>query len=164
MSKIITKEIIEKILEQIPDPEIPVISIVDLGIVRDIILHDHKVIVNITPTYSGCPAMMAIQNDIVSKLKEEGIEEVEVRLVFDEVWTTDWINEAAKERLRVYGIAPPEKSSPDKSLITGRPRVVNCPRCGSSNTSVVSQFGSTACKALYRCEDCREPFDYFKCH
>ncbi len=108
--------------------------------------------------------MMAIQNDIVSKLKEEGIEEVEVRLVFDEVWTTDWINEAAKERLRVYGIAPPEKSSPDKSLIIGRPRVVNCPRCGSSNTSVVSQFGSTACKALYRCEDCREPFDYFKCH
>lgn len=164
MSKIITKEIIEKILEQIPDPEIPVISIVDLGIVRDIILHEHKVIVNITPTYSGCPAMMAIQNDIVSKLKEEGIEEVEVRLVFDEVWTTDWINEAAKERLRVYGIAPPEKSSPDKSLIIGRPRVVNCPRCGSSNTSVVSQFGSTACKALYRCEDCREPFDYFKCH
>lgn len=164
MSKIITKEIIEKILEQIPDPEIPVISIVDLGIVRDIIFDDHKVIVNITPTYSGCPAMMAIQNDIVSKLKEEGIEEVEVRLVFDEVWTTDWINEAAKERLRVYGIAPPEKSSQDKSLITGKPRIVNCPRCGSSNTSVVSQFGSTACKALYRCEDCREPFDYFKCH
>lgn len=164
MSKIITKEIIEKILEQIPDPEIPVISIVDLGIVRDFIFDDHKVIVNITPTYSGCPAMMAIQNDIVSKLKEEGIEEVEVRLVFDEVWTTDWINEAAKERLRVYGIAPPEKSSQDKSLITGKPRIVNCPRCGSSNTSVVSQFGSTACKALYRCEDCREPFDYFKCH
>ena len=164
MSKIITREIIEKILEQIPDPEIPVISIVDLGIVRDIILDGQKVIVNITPTYSGCPAMMAIQNDIVSRLKEEGIDEVEVRLVFDEVWTTDWIHEEAKERLRVYGIAPPEKSSQDKSLITGKPRIVNCPRCGSSNTSVVSQFGSTACKALYRCEDCREPFDYFKCH
>lgn len=164
MSKILTKEFIVQLLSEIPDPEIPVISIVDLGIVRNVELENQKVRVNITPTYSGCPAMMAIQNDIVSRLKQEGIDDIEVRLVVDEVWTTDWINDAAKERLREYGIAPPEKTSTNKSLLTGKPKIVNCPRCGSPRTSLISQFGSTACKALYRCDDCREPFDYFKCH
>lgn len=164
MAKVISKEFIEQLLQEIPDPEIPVISIVDLGIVRSVILENEKVIINITPTYSGCPAMMAIQKDIVTRLKDEGIEHVEVNLVHDEVWTTDWINDTAKERLREYGIAPPEKSSPDKNLLTGKRSAVACPRCGSIETSLISQFGSTACKALYRCESCREPFDYFKCH
>ncbi|HNP49110.1 MAG TPA: phenylacetate-CoA oxygenase subunit PaaJ [Bacteroidia bacterium] len=164
MTKILSKEYIETILNEIPDPEIPVISIVDLGIVRKVILEDSKVIVHITPTYSGCPAMMAIQKDIVSRLNKEGIEQVEVKLVVDEVWTTDWINEEARERLRQYGIAPPEKVSSDKNVLMGKSKTVSCPRCGSEHTVLISQFGSTACKALYRCENCREPFDYFKCH
>lgn len=164
MTNILSKEYIETILNEIPDPEIPVISIVDLGIVRKVILEDSKVIVHITPTYSGCPAMMAIQKDIVSRLNKEGIEQVEVKLVVDEVWTTDWINEEARERLRQYGIAPPEKASSDKNVLMGKSKTVSCPRCGSEHTVLISQFGSTACKALYRCENCREPFDYFKCH
>lgn len=164
MTNILSKEYIETILNEIPDPEIPVISIVDLGIVRKVILEDSKVIVHITPTYSGCPAMMAIQKDIVSRLNKEGIEKVEVKLVVEEVWTTDWINEEARERLRQYGIAPPEKASSDKNVLMGKSKTVSCPRCGSEHTVLISQFGSTACKALYRCENCREPFDYFKCH
>lgn len=154
-----------RLLEEIPDPEIPVISIVDLGIAREVNVSDAGVEVCITPTYSGCPAMHAIEKDIVRKLTEEGLENVSVRLVYSPVWTTDWITEAAKERLRQYGIAPPEKRSSDKAMLMGRtPRVVACPRCGAKETTLVSEFGSTACKALYRCTSCKEPFDHFKCH
>lgn len=161
---VLTEAYIRSILREIPDPEIPVISITDLGIVRNVELSGDKVRISITPTYNGCPAMQAIKDDILNRLKSEGIEDVEVNLVFTEAWTTDWINEAAKERLRKYGIAPPEHTSSDKSLLTGKPRIVACPRCRSTRTLLVSQFGSTACKALYKCEDCLEPFDYFKCH
>jgi ring-1,2-phenylacetyl-CoA epoxidase subunit PaaD len=164
MIRTITREDVWNYLSEIPDPEVPVINIVELGIARDVQLQNDKVIVSITPTYSGCPAMKAIEQDIVNSLKEKGIDEVEIKMVYSPVWTTDWLTEEAKEKLRAYGIAPPEKTSFDKSLLTPKPKIVACPRCRSTNTSLVSQFGSTACKALYRCNNCKEPFDYFKCH
>jgi ring-1,2-phenylacetyl-CoA epoxidase subunit PaaD len=164
MKSIITEDAVWTILKNIPDPEIPVISIVDLGIARKVEITGDKVIVSITPTYSGCPAMKAIENDILRELLAQGVANAEVKMIFSPIWTTDWLNEDARERLRQYGIAPPEKTSTDKSLLTGKPKTIACPRCGSTKTKLVSQFGSTACKALYSCEDCLEPFDYFKCH
>ncbi len=151
------------LLSSIPDPEIPVISIVELGIARDVEIVGDKIIVSITPTYNGCPAMKAIELDIISLLKEKGID-AEIKVVYSPVWTTDWLSEAVKEKLRAYGIAPPEKTSLDKNSLSLHPKVILCPRCRSSKTELISQFGSTACKALYRCLDCKEPFDYFKCH
>ncbi|HXC06009.1 MAG TPA: 1,2-phenylacetyl-CoA epoxidase subunit PaaD [Bacteroidia bacterium] len=158
-----TREEILKLLSVIPDPEIPVISIQELGILRDVHLKGEEVVVDITPTYSGCPAMKAIEQDIVALLHDQGIDQVKVNLVYAPAWTTDWITEAAKEKLRVYGIAPPEKTSVDKASLTGKPKSLVCPHCGSKHVEMVSQFGSTACKALYKCLDCKEPFDYFKC-
>ena len=108
--------------------------------------------------------MKAIEDEIVSVMREEGVEEVKVKLVYSPAWTTDWLSEEAKERLRAYGIAPPEKTSSDKNLLAVHPKEITCPRCGSVRTKLVSSFGSTACKALYTCESCLEPFDYFKCH
>lgn len=161
---ITTKDNILAVLSEIPDPEIPVISITDLGIVRSIEWSDDQIIISITPTYSGCPAMKQIEDDIKSTLKEKGFSNVIVKMVYAPAWTTDWINDEAKERLRHYGIAPPEHSSIDKRVLMGlEERVVKCPKCGSKNSEMISQFGSTACKALYRCKDCLEPFDYFKC-
>ncbi len=158
-----TKEV-RTLLSQIPDPEIPVISIEELGILRDVNFFNDEFVVTITPTYSGCPAMKAIEQDIVDLLKENGIEKVKVKSIFSPAWTTDWLSEVAKEKLRNYGISPPEKTTADKSVLTGVQKVVKCPRCNSENTELVSQFGSTACKALYKCKDCLEPFDLFKCH
>lgn len=152
------------LLGSIPDPEIPVISIVELGVVRQIEMLDDKIIVSITPTYSGCPAMKQIEDDIRKAMKEKGLENVEIKMIYSPAWTTDWMSDEAKEKLRRYGIAPPEHSSIDKRVLMGlEERVVNCPRCLSKNTKMISQFGSTACKALYQCNDCLEPFDYFKC-
>lgn len=151
------------LLEQIPDPEIPVISIVELGVVRDIRVEGKSVELQITPTYSGCPAMKQIEDDVKARLLASGFEQVTVKTTFNPPWTTDWIPEEAKEKLRRYGIAPPEHTTQDKSWLTGKERVVACPRCRSTNTVLISQFGSTACKALYQCKDCLEPFDYFKC-
>jgi ring-1,2-phenylacetyl-CoA epoxidase subunit PaaD len=164
MVKSIAAQDVWEYLRDIPDPEVPVINIVELGIARDVKVENDKVIVSITPTYSGCPAMKVIEHDIITMLKEKGISKVEIKMVYAPVWTTDWLTDAAKEKLRIYGIAPPEKTSIDKSLLTLHPKVIRCPRCNSANTSLISQFGSTACKALYRCDDCKEPFDYFKCH
>ncbi len=147
-----------KLLEQVPDPEIPVLSILDLGIVRNIKLHDGKVEIIITPTYSGCPAMDAISMDIRLKLIEHGLKNIKITSVLSPAWTTDWMTEEGKIKLNKYGIAPPKMSS-DLSASTPL-----CPQCKSANTKLLSQFGSTACKALYQCNDCKEPFDYFKCH
>lgn len=158
-----TKEV-RILLSQIPDPEIPVISIEELGILRDVNFINNECVVTITPTYSGCPAMKAIEQDIVALLKENGIEKVKLKSVFSPAWTTDWLTEVAKEKLRKYGISPPDKTTSDKSVLTGIQKTVKCPRCSSENTELVSQFGSTACKALYKCKDCLEPFDLFKCH
>lgn len=159
-----TKEHIYEALSEIPDPEIPVISITDLGVVRDVtITGDTSIELNITPTYSGCPAMQQIDADVRKKLEEKGFKDIRINTVYSPPWTTDWINDAAKERLREYGIAPPEHSTQDKSWLTGKEKNIVCPRCKSHNTRLISQFGSTACKALYQCNDCLEPFDYFKC-
>ena len=156
---------VREIIAGIPDPEIPVITIDELGILRDVSVDaDGTVTVLITPTYSGCPAMMAIEQDIRDALARHGHEKVNVKLVYHPVWTTDWIPDSAKEKLREYGIAPPPHSTNDKSVLSLHPKAVPCPRCGSVRTTMVSPFGSTACKSLYKCEDCLEPFDHFKCH
>jgi len=150
-------------LSAIPDPEIPVITISDLGVLRDVKFTKEGVEVIITPTYSGCPAMKQIADDIASLLKQAGIAQYKVNMVYDPPWTTDWLSDAAKEKLRVYGIAPPEHSSVDKRTLIGKDKIIACPRCGSEKTKMISQFGSTACKALFQCSDCHEPFDHFKC-
>lgn len=145
----------EQILEwlsDVADPEIPVLSIRDLGIVRDVECNG-GVTVSLTPTYSGCPATEAIEASVIAALEERGVATINIRRVLAPAWTTDWISEEGRRKLRVYGIAPPER----------RNRPITCPRCDSSNTEVVSEFGSTACKASYRCVDCLEPFEYFKC-
>jgi ring-1,2-phenylacetyl-CoA epoxidase subunit PaaD len=149
-------------LEEVADPEIPVLSVVDLGVVRNVEVNEDEVVVTITPTYSGCPAMKRMEDDIREKLLEKGIQSVKVDLILSPAWTTDWISEIGREKLREYGIAPPE-NEPDKSVLFADPVVVPCPKCGSRNTRMVSQFGSTACKAQYQCNDCLEPYDYFKC-
>jgi ring-1,2-phenylacetyl-CoA epoxidase subunit PaaD len=156
------EHILEK-LGEIEDPEIPVISIVELGVIRKVEWNGDTLEVTITPTYSGCPAMKAMEDDIKEILHELAIEKFEIKTTLSPPWTTDWITEEAREKLRQYGIAPPLKSTADKFSLMGKSRDIACPQCGSKNTSMISQFGSTACKALYRCEDCREPFDYFKC-
>ncbi|MBA3662616.1 MAG: phenylacetate-CoA oxygenase subunit PaaJ [Bacteroidetes bacterium] len=158
------KEDIMKLLATIPDPEIPVISIVELGVIRDILFIEAKSVeIKMTPTYSGCPAMKQMEDDVRKKLEENGFENIKITTVFNPPWTTDWLNTEAKQKLRDYGIAPPEESTTDKSFLTGKHKAVTCPRCKSKNTVMISQFGSTACKALYQCKDCLEAFDYFKC-
>lgn len=162
MSTLTTNDLWQ-LLEVVKDPEVPVISVVELGVVRNIELNGEKAHITITPTYSGCPAMQVMEDDIRACLAENGITEVEVTTVLSPAWTTDWLTDTAKEKLREYGIAPPEQTTSDKSFLTGQPKSVTCPNCGSKNSALVSQFGSTACKALYKCNDCLEPFDYFKC-
>jgi len=161
--KDLSKEYIYQLLEAVKDPEIPVLSLKDLGVVRDVIVKRSSVQVIITPTYSGCPAMKTMEDDIVNHLNSNGIEKVKVITTLSPAWTTDWMTEEGKKKLRDYGIAPPEEATEDKSALFAEPQKVECPKCGSRNTKLISQFGSTACKALYKCDDCEEPFDYFKC-
>lgn len=146
------------------DPEVPVLSVVDLGIVRDVREEGDVVVVDVTPTYSGCPAMRVIESDIAQALHGAGAREVRVNTVFTPVWTTDWISADARERLRAYGIAPPTGRAPATELIplTRRVEVVRCPACDSRRTEERSEFGSTACKAIWYCLDCRQPFEYLK--
>jgi ring-1,2-phenylacetyl-CoA epoxidase subunit PaaD len=158
----VEKERIWELMEEVFDPEVPVLTIVDLGIVRDIVKVDDAWKITITPTYSGCPAMKRIEDDILEKLAEKEIRNASVELVLSPAWTTDWLSENGKRKLREYGIAPPVDEV-DKSVLFAEPPVVPCPKCDSKNTKLVSQFGSTACKAHYQCQDCLEPFDYFKC-
>ncbi|MBA4241526.1 MAG: phenylacetate-CoA oxygenase subunit PaaJ [Sphingobacteriaceae bacterium] len=146
----------------IPDPEIPVITIKDLGILRDVKLVDDTCIVTITPTYTACPAMGMIEGQIKEILSAHGIDKVKVELTYTPAWTTDWLSQEAKAKLKNYGIAPPNHSSCSKLFSTAE--VVICPQCNSKHTTLISRFGSTACKALYKCEDCKETFDLFKCH
>ena len=154
-----------ELLEQVSDPEIPVLTVVDLGIVRQVALTEAGVpVVTITPTYSGCPAMNMIEVNIRAILQENGFEEAQVETVLSPAWTTDWLTEAGKRKLEEYGIAPPVGGSVDKTALFAEGPEVPCPRCQSTDTEMVAQFGSTACKSLYRCKSCLEPFDYFKCH
>jgi ring-1,2-phenylacetyl-CoA epoxidase subunit PaaD len=150
------------VLKQVMDPEVPVVSVVDLGIVRDLYWQSGHLHVVVTPTYSGCPATEVIEDDIRQALEKAGFAAPQLERKLTPAWTTDWITDSGHERLRAYGIAPPEGSRSKRSLL-GESPVICCPQCGSTHTELLSQFGSTACKALYRCCDCREPFDYFKC-
>lgn len=140
-------------LREIPDPEIPVISIVDLGVIRDVSVQDKQVIVVITPTYSGCPAMREIAENITSELMRQGVDQLSLETRIAPAWTTDWMSDTGKAKLEAYGIAAPQTK--------GRP--TRCPQCRSTEVEKVSQFGSTPCKAQWRCTDCLEPFEYFKC-
>ncbi|QCX52524.1 1,2-phenylacetyl-CoA epoxidase subunit PaaD [Elizabethkingia sp. JS20170427COW] len=145
-------------LAEIPDPEIPVINIIELGMVRRVeVIGDHHCRVEITPTYSACPAMWMVEKEIARKLKDEGWQS-EIVKVLSPAWTTDWMNDATKEKLKKYGIAPPLSRNQEDT----QPKI--CPRCHSTHTRLLSRFGSTLCKATYQCLDCLEPFDYFKCH
>jgi ring-1,2-phenylacetyl-CoA epoxidase subunit PaaD len=147
----------------VPDPEVPVLTIEDLGVLRDVAVEGGRVTVTITPTYSGCPAMDAIRDDVVLALTAAGFEHVDVRLVLAPAWTTDWMTDAGKRKLVDYGIAPPTGRAAVRGPIPVR-LSVRCPRCGSLDTREVARFGSTACKALYECRACLEPFDHFKAH
>ncbi|WP_165665673.1 1,2-phenylacetyl-CoA epoxidase subunit PaaD [Metapseudomonas otitidis] len=150
-----------QVLDAVMDPEVPVVSVVDLGIVRALERDGGLLHVVVTPTYSGCPATEVIERDIEQALLQAGfVPRLERRLT--PAWTTDWISAEGRERLRAYGIAPPEGSASKRSLLGEAPEI-RCPQCGSAHTEQLSEFGSTACKALHRCRDCLEPFDYFKC-
>lgn len=162
-------------LGEVPDPEIPVISVVDLGIVRDVAYEGDECVVTITPTYSGCPAMQVIADTVKEALHAHGLSKVRLISRLSPAWTTDWMSETGKAALKGYGIAPPVQQAIDISGLRSGLRnsvkrgtfvepEVTCPNCGSKHTQLTSQFGSTPCKALYKCLDCREPFDYFKCH
>jgi ring-1,2-phenylacetyl-CoA epoxidase subunit PaaD len=161
-----TEQDIWQILQEVKDPEVPVLSVIDLGIVRRVKLDPdaHQLEVIITPTYSGCPAMDVIAMDIRLKLMEKGIRDVVVRQQLSPAWTTDWMSNEGKEKLKAFGIAPPNPKQQFCTTDMFRQEAVQCPRCNSFHTELISQFGSTACKAMYRCLDCREAFDYFKCH
>lgn len=156
----ITISSVRTILESVFDPELPVLSIIDLGIVRAVEFINHQFEIYITPTYSGCPAVDMISMNIRLSMLENGIENFKIIQQLSPAWTTDWMTEEGKKKLKEYGIAPPiTNTSGELANIK-----VACPQCGSQNTDLISAFGSTACKALYRCNYCREPFDYFKCH
>ncbi|SJZ92765.1 1,2-phenylacetyl-CoA epoxidase subunit PaaD [Consotaella salsifontis] len=174
MSAVRTLPAIEEVwswLAEVPDPEIPVISLVDLGIIRDVAYEGETLVVTVTPTYSGCPATSIINLDIEQALRDHGVEALRLERRISPPWTTDWISAEGREKLRAYGIAPPiDGTAADGRLIQRARRLagaadlsIACPRCGSTRTERVSQFGSTPCKASYRCAECLEPFDYFKC-
>jgi len=159
-----SEQVIWDLLEEVKDPEVPVLSIRDLGIVRNVKLKDGQITIVITPTYSGCPAMDVISMDIRLKMIEKGYRNVSVQQQLSPAWTTDWMTKEGKEKLKAFGIAPP---NPKQQFCTSdmfREEAVQCPHCNSYHTELISQFSSTACKAMYRCLDCKEAFDYFKCH
>jgi ring-1,2-phenylacetyl-CoA epoxidase subunit PaaD len=147
-----------ELLEDVCDPEIPVLTLMDLGVLRDISVSQNRIKISITPTYAGCPAMEMMRADIESTLAKAGYQNVQVEQRLSPAWTTDWMSDAGRKKLLAYGIAPPVSTSCGKK--TGN---IECPQCSSQNVKIISEFGSTACKALYQCQDCREPFDYFKC-
>jgi ring-1,2-phenylacetyl-CoA epoxidase subunit PaaD len=151
-----------QVLEQVADPEIPVVSVCDLGIVREVRRDGQQLTVIVTPTYSGCPATELIQDEIRHALVTAGASSVEVQTRLSPAWSTDWISAAGRHKLREYGIVPPQAANGGVQPIRVVPRSIECPRCGSRETTRLSQFGSTACKALWRCEQCKEPFEYFK--
>jgi len=161
----IDKQAIYSYLEEINDPEVPVLSIIDLGIVRDVRMNDEELEVIITPTYTGCPAMDMITTTIKIQLATLGFKKIKITQVLSPAWTTEWMSEEGKRKLKEYGIAPPNpKQQVCDQKLFAEAEGVQCPHCNSYHTRRISEFGSTACKALYQCDDCKEPFDYFKCH
>ena len=159
-----TEQEIWQLLSEVKDPEVPVLSVTDLGIIRGVSITGNHIDVVITPTYSGCPAMDVISMDIRLKLIEKGYRDISVRQQISPAWTTDWMSEEGKQKLKAFGIAPPNPKQQFCTTEMFRQEAVACPRCNSYHTELISQFGSTACKAMYRCLDCKEAFDYFKCH
>ena len=158
-----TKETLLKILSEVHDPEIPVLNVVEMGIVRNVEFDGEAIRVDITPTYSGCPAMKLIQDDIIAALNANGYPAVKVNTIHAAPWTTEWLDDSTRQKLHEYGIAPPARFSKKAIALSTTPEQrVPCPRCGSIETEVKSEFSSTACKALYQCKGCREPFEYFK--
>jgi ring-1,2-phenylacetyl-CoA epoxidase subunit PaaD len=155
---------IRSILETVPDPEVPVLSIIDLGVLRDVKVNDHQVEIVITPTYSGCPAMDMIRTTIRMVMLEHGYDDVLITTTLSPAWTTDWMSEQGKEKLKAYGIAPPNPKQQVCHTELFAEEAIQCPHCQSFHTRRISEFGSTACKSLYQCNACHEPFDYFKCH
>ena len=160
----VTAEELLALLEEVKDPEVPVLSIIDLGIVRHVSIDDGQIQITITPTYSGCPAMDVISMDIRLKLMEKGFRNVAIQQQLSPAWTTDWMSEEGRRKLKDFGIAPPNPKQQFCTTDMFREEVVQCPRCDSYHTEIISQFGSTACKSMYRCLDCKEAFDHFKCH
>lgn len=150
------------VLKTVSDPEIPVLSVLDLGVIREAFEKDGIIYIKLTPTYSGCPAMDVISDDLKKAFSEIG-KKTEVELILSPAWSTDWISEEGLQKMEEYGIARPLSESHDMDVLLGNKKLVKCTNCGSTNTHLVSQFGSTACKALFKCDDCQEPFDYFKC-
>lgn len=164
VSMTISEEQIWTWLNEVRDPEIPVISIVELGVLKKVQIKDNHVLVTITPTYSGCPAMRVMEEDIIAKLQAEGIANVQVEKAFAPAWTTDDISASGREKMKQYGIAPPNPVfHAKKSIFDEDTRIVACPRCNGKHTEMRNFFGSTSCKSLYYCNDCHEPFEYFKC-
>ncbi|MDN6319771.1 MAG: phenylacetate-CoA oxygenase subunit PaaJ [Marinobacter sp.] len=159
---LLTEDAIWALLDDVKDPEVPAISVVELGIVRRVDWDGKHLTVDVTPTYSGCPATELIEELIAEALRAAGIRDPQINQVLTPAWTTDWITAEGREKLRAFGIAPPRGGASKMSLL-GVDEVIACPLCGSEHTERISEFGSTACKALYRCRDCLEPFDYFKC-
>lgn len=158
----VSRDEIFKILENVCDPEVPALTIIDLGIVRDVIISEDEVEILITPTYSGCPAMNAISAGIRFELIANGFEKLTIKEVLSPAWTTDWMSAEGKRKLKEFGIAPPQYQTKDMPAFDER--VIPCPYCNSRKTEMLSEFGSTSCKSLFRCTECLEPFDYFKCH
>lgn len=150
------------ILEEVADPEIPVLTVLDMGVIRQATEEDGMVTIKLTPTYSGCPAMDVISDDLKAAFAKKGMQ-AEVELVLSPAWSTDLMSEKGMRKMEKYGIAAPLEETADKEALLGNAKIVKCTNCGSKNTHLVSQFGSTACKALFKCDDCQEPFDYFKC-
>jgi ring-1,2-phenylacetyl-CoA epoxidase subunit PaaD len=163
MSFHLTETDIWSLLEQVKDPEIPVLSIVDLGVLREVKFKEGVFDISITPTYTGCPAMNVIEEEIKALLERNNVP-CSVHLILSPAWTTDWMTESGKQKLKAYGIAPPQEEGISLNDLFGSPSNIVCPLCNSTHTELISQFGSTACKSLYKCLDCKEPFDYFKCH
>ncbi len=161
-AKLPSEETVWDWLAELPDPEIPVISLVDLGIIRAVTWQDDTLEVTVTPTYSGCPATTVINLEIERALREKGIEKLSLKRQLTPAWTTAWISRAGREKLRGYGIAPPEEGGLCAGALAGEPASIACPHCGANDSERISQFGSTPCKASYRCRTCLEPFDYFK--
>lgn len=154
-----------KVLETVNDPEVPVVSVVDLGMIREVCIANETIVITLTPTYSGCPATDVINMSIRMAMLAAGYKNFEIKMVLSPAWTTEWISAAGKQKLKAYGIAPPN----DKQVVCepeafSQEEAVQCPHCNSYHTTQISRFGSTPCKALYKCNDCLEPFDYFKCH
>ena len=160
----ISKDQIYEYLKAVKDPEVPVIDVVELGVVRNVEIEAEAVRIDLTPTYTGCPAMKVMEEEIIAILKTKGIENVTLKTVLFPPWTTDWMTEETKQKLKAYGIAPPQTvTAADLNPLNWEAKAVACPFCESDDTNLTSQFGSTACKALYYCNNCQQPFEHFKC-